>query len=290
MIAIGYSQEQKQAAVTRYRAEHDVRRVVVIAPAQFPLEIAGAEQLTWAEVIEYVHFYRMLQETDGHTLIVLNECLRTQERYDLTYNCIRHFLNQTRHQLIFQRLPQIDTREDFMILFDFETQSRWKRSRFDAAMVREQAQVELAPLPLGLTCIDVPTSEATRRQYACERERRFAELGAGDPHTLPRNLHLIGGRDKLAWIDAQPARRYVARNGRLKRESIVTYDAVTADEAPYTVLDCPHRFVDWCDFLARSGQSHADVLVADLKVDRWYFERLTGWKERVCGTYADLCG
>ena len=85
----------------------------------------------------------------------------------------------------------------------------------------------------------MPTSEATRHKYVQERERLFAELGARDPHTLPRNLYLLGGRDKADWIAgqrllAQPALfgepaapvQYVARNKRLGNGCVVTYDDV----------------------------------------------------------------
>ena len=301
MICLGYSTTERLAAVAAYRAAHDIRRVFVIAPAQFPLAVPDAEAVAYNDVIMYTTYYRLLQEIDATTLIVLHECLRTQNRYDLAYNCIRNYLNQTSHQLVFQTLPQIDTADDFMILFDFDTRSRWKRRPFDPALIREHGQVCVRALPLSFGRIDVPTSAATKRRYERERERRFAELGARDPHTLPRNLHLVGGRDKLAWIEtraaggqmalfgAEPPRRYVARNQRLgRRDDIDTYEMATAERAPYTLIDCPHRFLDYCDFVTRTRQAHADVLVADLKVDNWYYDRLAGWGERSHATYADL--
>lgn len=185
----------------------------------------------------YVTFYRLLQEIDDHTLIVLNECLRTQNRYDLSYNCIRNYLNQTTHRLIFQQLPQIDTHEDFMILFDFDTHSRWKRERFDVNLVLDNAEIAMRPLSIRFNRIDVPTSQVTQEKYAVERERLFSKLGAKDPHTLPRNLHLIGGKDKLAYINARSQgqlsffdreqdRWYVARNKRMGSDRVVTYDDV----------------------------------------------------------------
>lgn len=301
MICIGHSTDEKLAAVAAYRAAHDIRRTFVIAPAQFPLAVPDADAVAYTDVIMYVTYYRLLQEIDTSTLLVIHECLRTQNRYDLTYNCIRNYLNQTSHQLVFQTLPQIDTHEDFMILFDFDTRSRWKRRPFDAALVRDQAQVQVCEMPVSFGRIDVPTGAATKERYEREREQRFAELGARDPNTIPRNLHLLGGRDKAAWIEAQSvvqpslldaarpaARRYVARNRRLSRADIDTYETATAERAPYTVVDCPHRFIDWCDFVARTGQAHADVLAADLKVDHWYYDRLAAWGERVHATYADL--
>lgn len=302
MIYIGYEEKEKAQIVAEYCVKHAIRKVVVIAPDRFPLEIEGADTIKYTDVIMYVTYYRLLQEIDPDTLIVIHECLRTQNRYDLTYNCIRNYLNQTRHQLIFQALPQIDTRDDFMILFDFDTRSQWKRVAFDAALIRDNAQVFVRPYPINFHRIDVQTSEATRRRYAREREKRFAELGAKDPHTLPRNLYLIGGKDKLAFIDAREqsaptlfdgdagagGRMYVARNQRLSRAGIISYSSVTREGGPYTIVEFPHRFIDFADFLTVTGQASSDVLVADLKVDDWYFGQYMAWKERICGTYTDL--
>lgn len=299
-IYLGHAEAEKRRIIAEYQAAHAIRKTVVIAPERFPLTIPGADQVRYADVIMYVTFYRLLQEIDEHTLIVLHECLRTQNRYDLAYNCIRNYQNQTPHSLVFQALPQIDEAEDFMILFDFATQSRWKRRHFDAELIRDEADVHVQAWPLALRRIDVPTSAATLRKYEQERARLFAELGAKDPHTLPRNLYLIGGRDKHTYITAQrlgvqPAlfgdqgeqAQYVARNQRLGNGRIVTYDDVQPG-ASYTVVEFPHRLIDWCDFVAFTWQAASPVLVADLPVDRWYWERYTAWQGRVHATYASL--
>lgn len=301
MIFIGLDDPEKKIQIERYRSEHDIRKVVVISADAFPMPIPDTDQVTYSDVIMYVTFYRLLQEIDPCTLIVVNECLRTQNRYDLSYNCIRNFLNQTEHQLIFQQLPQVDTREDFMILFDFDTRSRWKRRKFDIDLILDNATVQVRPLALAFTPVAVPTTPATRKKYAKERGRRFATIGAKDPHTIPRNLYLIGGSDKRAYIDSQAqaqlslfdqdiGRRamYVARNKRLSRDNIVTYSETTPDGNPYTVVEFPHRFIEFSDFIRRTGQAHSRVLVANLKVDHWYLKRYQEWKERICETYANL--
>lgn len=297
MIYLGYMDTEKQPIIEAYGRANRITKTVVISPKQFPLLVAGADNVDYDETIMYRTFYRLLQEIDTHTLIVLSECLRTQNRYDLTYNCIRNFLNQTPHCLVFQQLPQIDTNEDFMILFDFVTGSRWKRRKFDIGLVLDNAQVEVRPLPLAFNRVDVPTSAATRQKYDKERERLFATIGAKDPHTIPRNLYLIGGKDKAAYIDgmtrpslfdnAPAAGQYVARNQRLNRECIVTYDQVQPD-GRYTILEFPHRFIDYSDFVRRTGQATSDVLVADLKVDEWYYGRMAAWAERIHETYTSL--
>lgn len=300
MIYLGYATPDKQTIIADYQAAHAISKTVVISHEHFPLLIDGADQVGYADVIMYVTFYRLLQEIDANTLVVLHEVLRTQNRYDLTYNCIRNYLNQTPHVLVFQTLPLIDTQEDFMILFDFATKSRWKRRSFDAGLILDNAQVAVQPWPVDFRRIDVPTSAATQHRYEQERARLFDQLGAKDPHTLPRNLYLLGGKDKLAWIErrqpslfdagsASAPQRYVARNKRLGNGKIVTYADAQPGEV-YTVLELPHRFIDFSDFLVTTGQAASDVLVADLKVDHWYFDRYTAWKERIHATYTSLRG
>jgi hypothetical protein len=294
MIYIGYSDSEKRAIIAQYQAANDIQKTVVISADDFALPVEASDQVKYSDVIMYVTFYRLLQEITPQTLIVLNECLRTQNRYDLAYNCIRNYLNLTTHQVIFQQLPVIDTADDFMILFDWDTRSRWKRRPFDPVLIASESQVFVRRLPVGFERVDVPTSEKTLARYKQERARMFAELGAKDPHTLPRNLYLLGGPDKLAWIDSQSLPMfasaqglYVARNQRLGRPNIVTYDHVRPGEQ-YTVVELPHRFIDFSDFIQRTGQASSRVLVAGLKVDEWYFARYTEWAGRVADAYASL--
>lgn len=294
-IHLGYSDAQKLSIIRDYVAANDIDHIVVISPPHAALHVDGADHITYADVIMYVTFYRLLQEIHHSSLVVINECLRTQNRYDLTYNCIRNYLNQTHHQLIFQHLPQINTREDFMVLFDFDTGSRWKRRGFDIDLILDNTQVCVQPVPLQFHRINVPTSSKTRDKYTREKERLFAGLGNRDPHTIPRNLYLIGGADKLAHagnsqgtLFAPAPTHLVARNQRLKCDCLSTYDSATRENVPYAVLEIPHRFIDFSDFMFTTGQSAFAVLVADLKVDHWYFNRYSEWSERIHATYAGL--
>jgi hypothetical protein len=179
------------------------------------------------------------------------------------------------------------------------TGSRWKRRRFDIDLVLDNTTVHVRPLDIRFNRIAVPTAEATRRKYQKEREKRFANLGARDPHTLPRNLYLIGGKDKLAYIDQHGSeqlllfgdnspRLYVARNQRLSRGNIVSYSTAERTAEPYTIVEFPHRFIEFSDFIKLTGQMEFDVLTTDLKVDDWYFNRYVEWKDRINETYSSL--
>lgn len=79
----------------------------------------------------------------------------------------------------------------------------------------------------------------------------------------------------------------IGRNNRFKVDTLQTYKEDTYAHT-YTVFEFPHNFIDFADFLALSGQTELDVLVADLKVDQWYFQRYAQWTERLNEAYASL--
>jgi hypothetical protein len=288
VILLGLTAAEKDAEVTRYVAEHGISKVFLLSPARFRFPCATPhDPVEWAEIILYRFFYRLLREIDRDTLVVVNECLRTQNRHELTYNCIRNFLNQTTHQIIFQRLPIIDTWADFAILFDLDTRSRWKREQVGSHIAEASIEVrrELAPT---FHPNEAQASPRVHAQYQAEKASRFAELGLRDPHTLPRNLHLVGGKTKLLRVEA--GCQYVGRNNRFQLPNLATYRETTAGAGPRTVFEWCHNFLDFADFLAMTGQTDVDVLTTDLPVDRWYLQRYTEWAGRIRDAYAALHG
>jgi len=285
VICLGLNASQKDAKVARYCADHGIKKVFVLTPEKFrPAFSVEAEHIEWAQIIQYKFFYRLLQEIDGSTLIVVNECLRTQNRYDLTYNCIRHFLSQTTHQLVFQYLPIIDSPDDFMILFDLDTRSQWKREKLRAELL-PHCKVEVAEVPLVLRAVSVETDAKTQAAYVREKRKLIDGIGLKDPHTIPRNLYLMSGKAKLAHVIAGAA--YVGRNNRFGIDGLRTFKDEAFPPAS-TVFELCHNFIDFSDFLALSRQTEIDVLVADLKVDAWYFDRYQAWLQRVRDAYAVL--
>ena len=233
----------------------------------------------------YKFFYRLLQEIDGKTLVVVNGCLRTQNRNDLTYNCIRHFLAQTEHRLVFQYLPIIDGAEDFMTLFDFDTRSQWKRERFDTELI-SSAEIVIKPITAQFHLKPIVASTKAKLAYAKQKEELFSSLGAKDPHTLPRNLYLLAGKEKLQavfdWVS------YVGRNNRFKLPSLQTYKEDAYTQSPYTVFEFCHNHIDFNDFMCLSGQSEFDVLATDLKADQWYCDRYQQWAKELERVYSVL--
>lgn len=290
LIGIGWGHARRVAAIESAVKERGLEHVVVLYPKRFPLAYAGAagvkvEHVEYADIIRYVYYYRLLQEIGAKSLVVVHECLRTQNRNDLTYNCIRHFIAQTDHVLIFQQCPMIDKIDDFGALFDFATKSRWKSHPFEDLPLHE-AEIVVEPKTYAIEATTVEADAKTKEKYAEKKQDLFENIGLKDPHTIPRNLHLIGGKVRASAL--REGLPYVVRNQRLKLDRITPTYASDEFPNPCGVLDFPHRFIDWSDFLALSGQSEVEAVVSDLKVDQWYLDRFQQWCQRVNDAQAVL--
>lgn len=287
MIILGYSTSEKCSKINEYVRDNDINKIVILSPIKFIFPYRSGAPLEWLEykdIIEYKPFYRLLQEIDNRTLVVVNECLRTQNRNDLTFNCIRHYLNQTRHQLVFQFLPIIDGKEDFMTLFDFDTRSQWKRHPFDPGLL-EGSQIFVNEVPISFDVLEVEALQKTKKLYNTKKAEFFDGLGLKDPHTIPRNLYLIGGKERGAVAGSSAT---LARNQRLQMERCHTYKEASYPSRPYFVVDLPHNHIDFNDVVTLSGQSGFPVASTDLKVDKWYISRYQKWKEELDYVYSVL--
>lgn len=284
-IYLGVSPADKSAIVSRYVQENGIQSVKILSPERFAIDVpACGELIDWPEIIMYRTFYRMLREIGPETLVVVNECLRKQDRSDLIYNCIRHFLSQTNHQLVFQWLPIIDGLSDWMTLLDFDTKSRFKGLGLDSASI-EPGQVVIRDRRPIFTPVEVDVTDKTRTDYDKTRKRLFDGIGAKDPHTIPRNLYLVGGEDKAS---AAGGMSLVGRNNRFGLSDFVTYRDAESDSVPRSVFEFPHNFIDMADFLCVSGQESVEALVTELKVDQWYFDRFTKWSKRIGDAYTAI--
>lgn len=283
MIYLGLSEQEKKDIITKYCADNSIRKVFAFSPLKFKTEFPGTiEYIDWPDIIMYKFFYRLLQEIDHSTLIIINECLRTQNRNDLTYNCLRNYLNQTNHHIIFQYLPFIENFDDFMTLFDFDTRSRWKREKWNPDIKKELKRT-VNPIKINLCPINVLTDIKIKEQYTKTKKKLFDGLGQKDPHTIPRNLYLISGKAKLETVDKNL--KYIGRNNRFNLSNMQTYKE-SSFVGSYTVFEFSHNFLDFIDFLSLSRQGpDIPVLVSDLKVDQWYFKRYQTWVDKINDAY-----
>lgn len=285
MIYLGLDLPEKRKRIASAVSEIVASKVVVFSPKRFRFDVeiqCPVEHVEWEQIIQYKFFYRLLQEINRSTLLVINECLRTTERSSLHYNCLRNYLTRTPHQLVFSRFPALESPDDFMILVDFDTSSRWRRSKL--ADVGERLAVELFQVAPVLSSIPIETDTATRAKYAKEKLRLIDGIGTQDPHTIPRRLHLLSGAHK-ARVATELGGLWVGRNSRLKVPGFATYEDASE---PRQVLEFCHGYRDWSDYLTASGATGVECLVSDLRVDQWYFQRFLEWTEMQHNAYTAI--
>ncbi len=283
MILIGLAEKQKQHEIVRYVSQHSIDNIIVFSDEHFFLhlpDLPHIRQIGYRETIMYRTFYPLLEEIDGHTLLVYNEMMRDADRSCLTYNCCAKYSNQTPHTLVFEYLPIISEPDDLMILVDFDTAQRHKgfhwgeidRAALDIRCVRRRFTMDV---------IEIPASEKMTAAYIKKRDSLFDNIGNKDPDTIPRNLHIWCGRYKTL----DPDKMYVARNARFKRKNVTTYANVTPG-TDYIMVDIPHARKDVNDFLRRTGMTELRYISTGFGIDQYYISEFENWVKEVEKIYA----
>ncbi|MFA5169850.1 MAG: hypothetical protein WC420_03935 [Candidatus Paceibacterota bacterium] len=279
MIRIGYTQTEKENEIQAYIDSHKIKKTYIFYFKKFKptfnLNIES-EYIEYSDIEMYKFFYRLLEEIDDSSLVVIDECMRTQNRNELIYNCAHHYLNQTEHKIVFEYFPFIKSKEDFMILLDFQNKGKYRGKGFEWEYLKQE-DTEVKYKPILLTEIAIPVTEDNISKYEAQKEKLFDELGNKDPDTIPRNLHIWTGRFKKTVISSTGY--YIARNSRFKLPNVVTYKE--ADMVPRVIIDFPHRRLDFNDYLKASRSRNIKFLSTGLPVDNFYKNDFTEWVERV---------
>lgn len=288
MIRIGLHEEQKQREIQAYVKEHNVECVVVFSPKKFFMHLPNLgsipiKQIEYNEIIMYRTFYPLLEEIGKNHLLVVNECLRkTSRNKDLTYNCLRHYLNQCGHQIIFEYFPFIHEPEEFMILLDFDTKSMYKGNSFEWPMLkRANLLCQNQNLTLNIDTVLLPSG--AEDDYKRRRDELFNNLGRRDPNIIPRDLHLYTAKWKKPFL--HPDNQYVARNSRLKLSNITTYQNIERGKQ-YISIDLPYRRLNMNDFLKITEQTNIQYISTGLSIDQIYIQDLKDWINQLEGFYA----
>ena len=287
MIRIGLNENEKQKVVSDYVRANGIKAIYIFAPLQFKLSLPDidAEYFDRSDIIMYVTFYDLLERIDDSALLVFNECLRVQNRSDLTYNCAHHYCNQTSHIIVFEHFPFIENKEDFMILLDLINKGKYKGKGFSYEFLTEE-DILVKPYSLELLVIQIATdlfcNSDIQKEYEREKQKLFDNLGMSDPDTIPRKLHNFVGKYKKTTI--RPDLKYVARNKRYKMSNVETYKNFGAQE--YIILDFPHRRLDFNDFLKITGMTRVQFINSGTKVDDYYAAELRAWLNRLECFYA----
>ena len=176
--------------VNQYISEHpEIKKIYVIG------EELPTEQINFNnENIEFVPiekshyfcwYYKLLQEVNTSTLIVLNEILHYTNRYLLQYNCIRKYVQQTQHRLVFSNLPAKRNEEDFMILYDMIQVNPFLKDNYNYIVCFENVVVN--DCSINLTVDTVELTEKELEKYEEEKEKAIQSVKK-DPEIIPRRL------------------------------------------------------------------------------------------------------
>lgn len=290
-VYIGFCEEEKQQTITQYCHLHSITKVYLFCPDEFSLDFClndiSVEKVRYADIIMYKTFYHLLEVVDENSLLVFNECMRTQNRNDLTYNCAHHYCNQTPHKIVFEYFPFIESQEDFMILLNFINKDKYKGKSFDYTFLTEE-NVTIKPIKLCLQILPTSISEQEKQSYQLRKEQLFKNLASSNPNTIPRNLHIFTGNFKKRVLE--PEQVYVARNSRFGLPNVVSYTDAESNQ-DYIMIDFPHRRIDFNDFLKKTDMQTLYFISTGLKVDQYYINEFKAWNDRLREFYgkAGLC-
>jgi hypothetical protein len=285
MIRIGLSTRQKQAEIAKYLKQHNIKKMYCFYFKKFPVKYnvdCEIEYIEYADIEMYKYFYRLLEEIGENSLIVMDECMRTQNRSELIYNCAHHYLNQTPHRIIFEFFPIIEDKNDFMILLDFENKGKYKGKSFDYNYLQTE-DIKIKPFKVKLETIPVETNEKDLQRYEKKKEQLFATLGEKDPDTVPRSLQLFAGDLKKNAIES--GKEYVARNKRFKLDNVKSYQEITG-RGDYIIIDTHYRRLNFNDFLKTTGMNKVKYLSTLLSIDNVMANEFVQWKARLDAIYA----
>ena len=295
MFYLGDWDEQK--VITHYIEHNDIRKVLVVHSRRLytPYEIGVEHEfIEYSQTIMYKNYYRLLQWIDKYTLIIVDNILLYRNRYQLEYNCINNYINQTPHRLVFNYLPFIEDKHDFMILLDFYNKNKYKGEPFVWEFLRD-VKTFIKPVHFKFTFTEVEITGKEKEKYEKEKEKRFAEIGLKDPITIPNNLAITSGDfrgDRMRNRNIQPeaaaefdlfnwnvctAKKFTARNRRFKGLDVTTYK----DDELNTILDFPLKRVELIDLLTLTKKTDIEVVTSDLSIDRYQKKDIQEWVNRL---------
>lgn len=239
--------------------------------------IENVEYIEYDDIIMYKYFYRLLEEIDNDTLIVVENCVR-KDTADLTHNCLKHYLNQTQNRIILEDLP-----DRLMLMFDLNTPGKFKGMSYDEEMLQtEDISAVVHGVHMNIECTRV-TTDKEKQKYEAEKNKLFDNLGSKDPDTVPRALQLFAGNFKKDLIE--PNRIYIARNQRFKKDNVLSYQS--PDIVQGIVIDTNPSRLHMIDYLSNTNSLDSfQYIMTDLSIDKYIEKDWQEYEERMNDIYA----
>lgn len=203
----------------------DVDEVAKKAPLEF---------IKYSDLIMYKYYYRLLQEVNSNTLVIINECLRSSNRYDLTFNCIRRYLSNKPHRLIFNYLPMKDQACDFATLHDFNRDNPFLKDKYE--WITDFSDVVVGKVEIDIQVTNIEVDEEYCRLYEEEKEKVF--------------------NSEIKNVNSIPV-KMLSFSEKVSKKYVKSFDS------------------------KRSFKPKMKIVVNQLKVDKYYYERLKKIEEEV---------
>lgn len=267
----------RQKIIKHYIEHNNIRKVLVVHSDRQKMNYditVPHEYIEYHQTIMYKNYYRLLQWIDKYTLIVADNILVTQQRYQLEYNCINNYINQTPHRLVFNYLPFIENKDDFMILLDFYNKNLYKGEPFRWEYLKD-INIQIKPVHIDFEFLNVDIDENEKVTYESKKQKMFDEIGLRDPDTIPRNLAILAGDLRKEKVDKQE--KYTARNARLKKLNFTQYK----DDELNVIFDFPTKRTEFIELLSISKKLSVKVVTSELSIDKWYKDDYISWRDRL---------
>lgn len=197
MKAIFLGEQNPKAIVEDYLENNQIERVFIIGD-KIDLDPAiRVDHITYKQTIEYKFYYPWLKDITSNCLVVWNNAMRTKNRHDLHYNCIRRYMQQAEHRIIFEYFPIKEKEEEFMILWDMTLNNPFLKESY-AECDFSEGEIYLGPILFKVFKTSMKLDKDDLAAYAAEKERLVEEVKK-DPDIVPRRL--------LKWTEALAAKK-----------------------------------------------------------------------------------
>lgn len=179
MIYLGIINEVEE--INNYVNENKIDKVYVLGSG---LNVKNAINISRPDIVQYDNYNMLRSQVKEQDLIVINNILSSSKRTDLTYNCIRQYVVQTRHRMIFQKYPFNNTEKDLAVLYDFLQNNPFNTIPWEDIDIWPFIEkCELPELTMKIEKITLPEDKV--RKYEKEKEKIFSSL-KGSLSVLPK--------------------------------------------------------------------------------------------------------
>lgn len=287
MVYIGKQEDEKKHIIKSALSKSSITKVFILTTTDIDVDIpVEYEVITFKELIQYAYYYRIIEETTKDVMIIINEPLFTSNRSDLTYNCIRIFLNSTKHILTFSYLPILNTAEDFAILLDFDTRSLYKGTKLNDFPIIE-ANINAIKYDFGFEFNVVETSEEDKLEYNIIRDKIIKQVDkkGQNPDVIPRNIQLSCAKFKKDHLTDYHS--WLFRNDRYSLQNSSTFRNIRKFKE-HIIFDIPFNNSDLVKFIRQTGQTKITFLISDLPIEQFFKDKMLNFLKELNYVYTKI--